>query len=102
MVLSVPVTFCPVATVQSLYTVQVVDVKSQLPAIKPTANRLRQVNLSRKFGSIPNEVTDWFTTRSALRHSSLSVTAAVYVENRRRVAPDVGALLRPKSQKKKA
>ena len=49
--------------------------------------------LRKEFGSIVNEASDLFTASKALRHSSLAVTAATYVENRKRVAPDIGAML---------
>lgn len=52
--------------------------------------------LRKEFGSIIAEQADLFTASKALRHSSLSVTASVYVENRKRVAPDIDAMLNPK------
>lgn len=58
--------------------------------------------LRKEFGSIIAESADLFTASRALRHSSLSVTASVYVENRKRVAPDIGAMLGPVDKSKNA
>ena len=52
--------------------------------------------LRKEFGSIINASSDLFTASKALRHSSIAVTAATYVENRKRVAPDIGAMLAAK------
>jgi len=49
--------------------------------------------LRKEFGSIIAQESDLFSASKALRHSSLSVTASVYVEHRKRVAPDIGAML---------
>lgn len=57
--------------------------------------------LRKEFGSLIAEQSDLFTASKALRHSSLSVTAGVYVENRKRVAPDIGAMLAAKTKKAK-
>jgi integrase len=56
--------------------------------------------LRKEFGSLIAEQSDLFTASKALRHSSLAVTASVYVENRKRIAPDIGAMLRPKSKRR--
>jgi integrase len=55
--------------------------------------------LRKEFGSIINEAADLYTASKALRHSSLSVTAGVYVDSRKRVAPDIGAMLAAKTKK---
>jgi integrase len=57
--------------------------------------------LRKEFGSIINESADLYTASKALRHSSLSVTAGVYVDSRKRVAPDIRALLTPKPKKER-
>lgn len=49
--------------------------------------------LRKEFGSIVAQSSDLFTASKALRHSSLAVTAGFYVENRKRVAPGIGAML---------
>jgi hypothetical protein len=55
--------------------------------------------LRKEFGSLIAEASDLFTASRQLRHSSLAVTASVYVENRKRVAPDIGAMLNPSGNK---
>ncbi len=49
--------------------------------------------LRKEFGSIVAQEADLLTASRQLRHSSLAVTAGVYVESRKRAAPDIGALL---------
>jgi integrase len=57
--------------------------------------------LRREFGSIIAQEADLFTASKALRHSSLAVTASVYVEHRKRVAPDIKAMLATPTTAKK-
>ncbi|MEI7733118.1 MAG: tyrosine-type recombinase/integrase [Verrucomicrobiota bacterium] len=49
--------------------------------------------LRKEFGSIVAQSADLFTASKQLRHSSLAVTAAYYVENRKQVAPNIGKML---------
>lgn len=49
--------------------------------------------LRKEFGSIVAQEADLLTASRQLRHSSLAVTASVYVEGRKRAAPDIKALL---------
>ncbi len=49
--------------------------------------------LRKEFGSIVAEAADLHTAQKQLRHSSLAVTAAFYVEPRKRAAPAIGAML---------
>ncbi len=72
--------------------------KSPLPAIKPTGHQVKQINLGLEFGSMVNGAADLFAASKALRRSSLSAAAAIYVETRKRVAPN-GAMLSSKSEK---
>jgi integrase len=52
--------------------------------------------LRKEFGSIVAHGADLLTASRQLRHSSLTVTAAVYVEARKRAAPAIGAMLEGK------
>jgi integrase len=47
----------------------------------------------KEFGSIVAQTADLLTASRQLRHGSLAVTAAVYVESRRKAAPAIGAML---------
>lgn len=47
----------------------------------------------KEFGSIVAQSADLLTASRQLRHGSLSVTAAVYVESRRKASPAIGAML---------
>ena len=47
----------------------------------------------KEFGSIIAQSTDLLTASRQLRHGSLAVTAAVYVESRRKASPAIGAML---------
>jgi integrase len=58
--------------------------------------------LRKEFGSIIALQSDLFTASKQLRHSSLAVTAAYYVENRKRIAPNLGAMMAAASEKEKA
>lgn len=49
--------------------------------------------LRKEFGSIVCQTADLLTASRQLRHSSLAVTAGVYVENRRKASPAIGAML---------
>lgn len=49
--------------------------------------------LRKEFGSIVAHSADLLTASRQLRHSSLAVTAGVYVEARKRAAPAIGAML---------
>ena len=49
--------------------------------------------LRKEFGSIVCHTADLITASKQLRHSSLAVTAGVYVEGRRKAAPAIGAML---------
>lgn len=104
-----------------------VDVGSHLPEVKQTGYRLRRVNIGLWFSrpTLPlqfssNEMlvgkpstrrvfwnrlicssgllVDIVTASRALRHSNVSVKAGLYVDNRKRVAPDIGAMLAAKSK----
>ncbi|MEI7733161.1 MAG: tyrosine-type recombinase/integrase [Verrucomicrobiota bacterium] len=57
--------------------------------------------LRKEFGSIIAQQSDLFTASKQLRHSSLQVTASYYVENRKKIAPDIGKMLAltPKGKK---
>ncbi|MGA2247398.1 MAG: tyrosine-type recombinase/integrase [Verrucomicrobiota bacterium] len=57
--------------------------------------------LRKEFGSLVAAESDLFTASKALRHSSLAVTAGVYVENRKRIAPDIAQMLNPQTKKRK-
>jgi integrase len=52
-------------------------------------------SLRAEFGSIICATSDLLTASRQLRHSSLAVTAAVYVESRRKTAPAIGSMLNP-------
>jgi integrase len=47
----------------------------------------------KEFGSIVAQTADLLTASRQLRHGSLAVTAAVYVESRRKASPNIGAML---------
>lgn len=49
--------------------------------------------LRKEFGSIVAASADVFTASRQLRHSSIEVTAAYYLDNRKRVAPAIGDAL---------
>lgn len=49
--------------------------------------------LRKEFGSLICESSDIFTASRQLGHASISLTATYYAENRRRVAPQIGAML---------
>jgi integrase len=49
--------------------------------------------LRKEFGSMVNQSADLLTASRQLRHSSIAVTAAVYVESRKASAPDIGKML---------
>jgi integrase len=49
--------------------------------------------LRKEFGSIVCQSADLLTASKQLRHSSLAVTAGIYVESRRKAAPAIGAML---------
>lgn len=50
--------------------------------------------LRKEFGSIVAQNADIFTASRQLRHGDIGTTARYYAENRRKVAPDLGAMLR--------
>jgi integrase len=50
--------------------------------------------LRKEYGSLINEKYDLVTAKELLRHSSVAVTAAHYVENRKRGTTGLGALLK--------
>lgn len=56
--------------------------------------------LRKEFGSLICEAADIYTASRQLGHSSIAVTAAYYTENRRRVAPQIGAMLNPQPEAK--
>jgi integrase len=49
--------------------------------------------LRKEYGSLINEKFDLITAKELLRHSSVAITAAHYVENRKRGTTGLGALL---------
>lgn len=49
--------------------------------------------LRKEFGSLVCESSDIFTASRQLGHASIALTATYYTENRRRVAPQIGAML---------
>ncbi len=51
--------------------------------------------LRKEFGSLVCESSDIFTASRQLGHASVGMTATYYAENRRRVAPQIGAMLNP-------
>jgi integrase len=44
------------------------------------------------------ESADIFTASRQLGHASIALTATYYAENRRRVAPQIGAMLNPPAE----
>ena len=50
-------------------------------------------DLRREFGSFIAQTADIFTASRQLRHSSIQVTASFYTQQRRQVAPSLGAML---------
>jgi hypothetical protein len=64
------------------------------------AHGVRQRNalhaLRKEYGSLINEKYDLVTAKELLRHSSVAITAAHYVENRKRGTTGLGALLTDK------
>jgi integrase len=58
--------------------------------------------LRKEFGSLICESSDIFTASRQLGHASIALTAAYYTENRRRVAPAIGAMLNPQPAEGKA
>jgi hypothetical protein len=90
-VLSVPPAFCRVAATQSFVYTEPIDVKSHLPAIKPTTSyRLRQVNLGLEFGSVVNEAADVFTSIRAPQHSDIATSAQRYLGKKGRMTVGLG------------
>ncbi len=78
------------------------DLVVDAPAIDTAVQWLRRqgvtnpkpLHLARKeFGSIIAQSADLLTASRQLRHGSLAVTAAVYVESRRKASPAIGAML---------
>jgi integrase len=57
--------------------------------------------LRKEFGSLVTESADIFTASRQLGHASIALTATYYAENRRRVAPLIGAMLNPPAEPKK-
>jgi integrase len=57
--------------------------------------------LRKEFGSLVCESADIFTASRQLGHASIALTATYYTENRRRVAPQIGAMLNPQKLNKK-
>jgi len=49
--------------------------------------------LRKEFGSLVCESSDIFTASRQLGHTNIALTATYYAENRRRVAPQIGAML---------
>ena len=58
--------------------------------------------LRKEFGSLVTETADIFTASRQLGHASIALTATYYAENRRRVAPAIGAMLNPQITEGKA
>jgi integrase len=56
--------------------------------------------LRKEFGSLITESSDIFTASRQLGHASIALTATYYAENRRRVAPAIGAMLNPQPEPK--
>jgi len=50
--------------------------------------------LRKEYGSLINEKYDLVTAKELLRHSSVAITAAHYVENRKRGITGLGAVLK--------
>ena len=72
------------------------------PAIEHAVRWLRRQGVTspkplhacrKEFGSIIAQSADLLTASRQLRHGSLAVTAAVYIESRRKAAPAIGAML---------
>jgi integrase len=59
-------------------------------------------DLRREFGSFIAQTADIFTASRQLRHSSIQVTASFYTQQRRQVAPSLGAMLAGKPETKAA
>jgi integrase len=57
--------------------------------------------LRKEYGPLINEKYDLVTAKELLRHSSVAMTAAHYVENRKRGTTGLGALLKTKRKGKK-
>jgi hypothetical protein len=55
--------------------------------------------LRKEYGSLINEKYDLVTAKELLRHSSVAITAAHYVENRRRGTTAPGAVLVKRQRK---
>jgi integrase len=49
--------------------------------------------LRKEFGSLVLLSSDLVAAQRQLRHSTINLTASVYVENRRHAAPDIGSML---------
>ena len=49
--------------------------------------------LRKEFGSLVTQSADIFTASRQLGHASIALTATYYAENRRRAAPQIGAML---------
>jgi integrase len=68
------------------------------------AHGVRQRNalhaLRKEYGSLINEKYDLVTAKELLRHSSVAITAAHYVENRKRGTTGLGALLQATAEEK--
>lgn len=58
--------------------------------------------LRKEFGSLVCQSADIFTASRQLGHASIALTATYYAENRRRVAPQIGAMLNPPVEPPKA
>ena len=56
--------------------------------------------LRKEYGSLINAKYDLVTAKECLRHSSVAITAAVYVENRKRGTTGLGAVLAGKRKRK--
>jgi integrase len=57
--------------------------------------------LRKEFGSLVCQQADIFTASRQLGHASIALTATYYAENRRRVAPAIGAMLNPPTEPQK-
>jgi integrase len=57
--------------------------------------------LRKEYGSLINAKYDLVTAKELLRHSSVAITAAHYVENRKRGTTGLGAVLAGKKRKRK-
>lgn len=56
--------------------------------------------MRKEFGSLVCQFSDIFTASRQLGHASIALTATYYTENRRRVAPQISAMLNPRPKKK--